>query len=67
MAGEIGRLAKRMEEAGRQVSALQERRRALWPDSLAIGTEGFGIRRSALKRISDDATDRVPGVTSMSP
>ncbi len=72
-AGEIRRLAKRMEEVGRQVSALQERRRAhgvarKQRDGLLARLAGnwderLGIRRSTLKRISDEANDGSLGLT----
>lgn len=72
-AGEIRRLGKRIEEVGRQVSALQERQRAhglarRQRDGLLSGLAGnwderFGIRRSTLRRISDDANDGSLGLT----
>jgi hypothetical protein len=66
-AGEIRRLGKRMEEVSRSLSSLKERQRAhavarnqrdgLLRQLMGNWEERYGVRRSTLRRISDEAND----------
>lgn len=66
-AGEIRRLGKRMEDVGRSVSSMRERQRAhliarkqrnaLLGQLAGNWEQRYGIRRSTLRRISEEAND----------